>query len=352
MANEAPIRKRKKNPKKRLRRILIALFTMVILVASLFFFLFNHFLGKVNTEEITNNEEELYVNKDLAKIDYKLTNLALFGIDTRDDDYSESLADTIMIATIDPENKKIKITSVMRDTYARIPDHGYNKINSSYALGGPELSIKTLNLNFDMNITDYVVVDFEAVEKIVDAVGGVEIELKDYEVKGFNDSLNALNGYLGGTYSDRISSPGTYNMDGRQAVAYSRIRKVGNGDYERTERQRSVLEQLFNKIITEKSLKTTIAFADSILPYVKTSLTRGEIISLGTQVFTSGTRTLEGTRLPTDDYIRSAMISEISYLLPDTLVDNARHLHQFIYENEEYEPSDALQEISNRIDRN
>lgn len=203
-----------------------------------------------------------------------------------------------------------------------------------------------------MNITDYVVVDFEAVEKIVDAVGGVEIELKDYEVKGFNDSLNALNGYLGGTYSDRISSPGTYNMDGRQAVAYSRIRKVGNGDYERTERQRSVLEQLFNKIITEKSLKTTIAFADSILPYVKTSLTRGEIISLGTQVFTSGTRTLEGTRLPTDDYIRSAMISEISYLLPDTLVDNARHLHQFIYENEEYEPSDALQEISNRIDRN
>ncbi len=142
-------------------------------------------------------------------------------------------SDSIIILSIDYVHNKLKLSSVMRDTYVYVEGHGNTKINHAYAYGGPVLAIKTLNSNFDLNIKDFVAVDFEGFKKIIDILGGVEIEIKDYELP----TMETVG----------IYEAGIYNLNGEQALAYSRIRKQGSGDYERTDRQRRVLEALFRK---------------------------------------------------------------------------------------------------------
>jgi LCP family protein required for cell wall assembly len=276
----------------------------------------------------------------------EIINIALFGIDTRNGDYQNSLSDTIMIATVDFQHKKLKLTSVMRDTYASVPGNGYNKINSAYASGGPSLAIKTLNTNLDLNITDFVTVNFEALEKTVDAVGGVEIELQSYEVYAYNDSLSYLNS-RDGMKQKGFSSAGVYQMNGRQALAYSRVRAAGKSDFERTERQRRVLEQVLNKVLLDRSITKAMRFTDSLLPYIKTSMSRKEILAIGTKIFTTGTYALVNTRIPLDENVKNANIRGAAVLLPDSLLDNVTYLHNFIYENDQYAPSERLLKINN-----
>jgi LCP family protein required for cell wall assembly len=345
MPSAARIRKNKRDKKKRIRKILIITFAIVVVLTSAAFFFINNMFGKMDQVEI--NEDDLGINEGIAA-NSKITNIALFGIDTRDGDYGNSLADTIMVATLDTEHNKIKLSSIMRDTYVSIPGKSYNKINASYAYGGPELAIKTLNTNFDLNITDFVTVNFEALEKIINSLGGIEITVESYEVNELNRILDDLNRRADDNVA-HISSSGTQVLNGRQAVAYSRIRKVGNADYERTERQRTVLEKVLNSVLKDRSITKAMSFADSLLPYVQTSLSRGEIMSLGTKVMTSGTTDMVDTRLPLDEYSKGGLFGGVYYLKPMTLVDNAKHLHEFIYENEEYAPTDSLMKISSEM---
>ena len=263
---------------------------------------------KLDKDNLGIVEDEL---KDFDNIN-KIKNIALFGVDATDGDAGRS--DAIMVATIDPVHKKLKLTSIMRDSYVYIDGYGNDKINHAYAYGGPELSIRTINENFGLNIEDFVSVNFSSLPKIINILGGVDIEITEEELQYINKYIDDIN-YKDGTYSPYITYAGVQHLDGTQALAYSRIRYTSGGDYKRTERQRTVLEALFTKL-TSASIGSFNSLLNEVLPYVQTNLTASEILSLGTKVLSIGNN-LEQDRFPRDGYGEGAMIDGVYYLTFD-----------------------------------
>ncbi|HLR21176.1 MAG TPA: LCP family protein, partial [Tissierellaceae bacterium] len=272
---------------------------------------------KVDNVKISKEDDNLGIidnNIEEGFKDNKTTNIALFGLD-QGEDGTTSRSDSIMIASVDKKHKKIKLTSIMRDTYVEIEDQGMDKIGHAYAFGGPELAMKTINQNFNMNIRDFVSIDFAGFQKIIDAIGGVEIDVKPNEVSHV-----------------KIDGSGLQTLNGEQALAYSRIRKTGNGDYERTERQRVVMEEMLNKAMSLNVTKYP-GLLNETLPYVDTSLSKMEILTLGTNVVTSNIRDIEQYRIPVDEHVEHQMINGIFYMIPRDVDDNIALLKKFIYED-------------------
>ncbi|HSQ90232.1 LCP family protein, partial [Romboutsia sp.] len=222
-----------------------------------------------NVEENINNE--------------KYINVALFGLDKRSEN-EKARSDSIIIANINFEEKKINVVSILRDTLVDIEGYGSEKLNHAYAYGGAPLALKTINSNFNLNIDKYVAIDFFGLAKAIDIIGGVDIELKDYEGNQINNNLVEINNIEGlpkGT--DYIKGYGLKTLNGRQAVAYSRIRKEGNGDYERTQRQRKVLMQLINKVQGETSEKK-FEIGMEIMGQVSTNLSMEYIKNIASRI--------------------------------------------------------------------
>ena len=226
----------------KLKKISIIVSLFIIIFISLVAFLIS------NINEKQNKHIDITKNKKIEKIEeQKSINIALFGLDRRTKE-EKSRADSIMIANVDFENKTVNVVSVLRDTLVDIKGHGKEKINHSYAYGGSKLALNTLNSNFDLDLKNYVSVDFFSLAKVIDLAGGVEINLKDYEASQINKNLSEINSIEKlKNKTDYLEGMGVKNLNGRQAVAYCRIRKEGNGDYERTQRQRNVLKSIINK---------------------------------------------------------------------------------------------------------
>jgi LCP family protein required for cell wall assembly len=224
-----------------------------------------------------------------------IKNIALFGIDAEEGQVGRS--DSIMIATIDPIHNKVKITSIMRDSYVNIPDHGMDKINHAYAFGGPALAIRTLNENFGLNIENFVSVNFSSLPQIIDTLGGITIDITDEEI----------------SHIPGISSVGPTLLNGEQALAYSRIRYASGGDYERTHRHRNVMSAVFKKAL-EASPTSYPSILNNILPLVQTNLSSGDFISLATKVASMGNGTLEQERFPRDGDAQGDSSSGVYYL--------------------------------------
>ena len=273
-------------------------------------------IGLLNKmDNVDLNKDNLgIVEDDLKQYDNanKIRNIALFGLDSTDGETGRS--DSIMIATVDPVHNKLKLTSIMRDSYVYIDGYGQDKINHAYAYGGPELSIKTINENFGLNIEDFVSVNFSSLPIIIDILGGVDIEITEEELQYINSYINDINN-KDGTNSSHISYAGLQHLDGTQALAYSRIRYTAGGDYKRTERQRTVLEALFTKL-TSASISSYNSLLNEVLPYVQTNLNAADILSLGTKVLSIGNN-LEQDRFPRDGYGEGAMIDGVYYLTFD-----------------------------------
>ena len=245
-----------------------------------------------------------------------ITNIALFGIDSRSDKaegaaYQQGLSDSIMIISINATTGSVKLVSVMRDSLVKIEGHGYQKVNAAYSIGGPELAIKTLNQNYRLNIKEYATVDFVGMAEIVDAVGGVEVTLTKYEVNHVNDCIREL-AEKRGLPRDYVSKSGKQTLNGVQAVGFSRVRKVPtvNGtrdDYGRTERQRLVMNQLF-----EKALKLPLtkypSLIKSLLPYVQTSMGYDDIFKLA-KVLKADNVSMQQSRIPTDKAVITGSLS-------------------------------------------
>lgn len=258
-----------------------------------------------------------------------IINILLFGLDSRVEN-TISRSDTIMIATIDKKNQTIKLTSLMRDMYVPIPGRSQNRINTAYLFGGPTLAIKTVNTNFDLDIRYYVTVDFFGLEKIIDQVGGISIEVKEKEIPYINSCIKELNNLNKGTKpSPLLTKSGLQTLNGRQAVAYARVRKVGNDDFERTERQRRVLAELFKKAKTLNPLKLP-GLVTTILPYVETNLPKTEILSLGISVLGFKNKDIIQYRIPVDGTFTPQRINGMAVLVPD-IEKNKALLHDFIY---------------------
>ena len=265
---------------------------------------------EVDKEEVGITEE---VEEKLSPYNNSVINIALFGVDS--DDGSTGRSDSIIIATIDTIHKKLKLTSVMRDSYVNISGIGNDKINHAYAFGGPQLAIKTLNENFDLNIQDFVAVNFDSLPKIIDMLGGVTVYVTEEEV----------------SHISGINSAGTYNLTGAQALAYSRIRYATGGDYVRTERQRTILTKMYEKILSINPTQYTSLLSEG-LSMLQTSLDYSKILELGTEVLKMGVTTLEQERFPLDGYCQGEIINGVYYLIFNKSL-TVEQLYNYIFED-------------------
>ena len=275
----------------------------------------NYMFNKVEKIEVDKNDVGITeeVEEKLSPYSNSIINIALFGVDSAD--VSTGRSDSIIIATIDTIHKKLKLISVMRDSYVNISGIGNDKINHAYAFGGPQLAIKTLNENFNLNIEDFVAVNFDSLPKIIDMIGGVTVDITSEEV----------------SHIPGISSAGTYNLNGAQALSYSRIRYATGGDYVRTERQRTILTKIFEKILTINPMKYP-SLLNEVLPMVQTSLDYSKILELGTEVLKMGVTTLEQERFPLDGYCQGEMINGVYYLTFNKAL-TVEQLHNYIFED-------------------
>ncbi|WP_082023929.1 LCP family protein [Clostridium polynesiense] len=322
--------KKKKKKKRALKLILLTTFFLLLFAIGYGAFYTLNILGKVNTTEISKNFSDLGIEEsdNFLNRNY-VTNILLMGIDKRDDK-DKGRSDAMMVLSIDTRHKKVKLSSLMRDSYVSIDNHGKDKLNHAYAYGGPELAIKTVNQNFGLNITEFVLVDYDGLEAIIDALGGVDIEIKKNELKLVNDYIHDL-AVLKNTKPPYLKNYGAQTLNGMQAVAYSRIRYVGDGDYERTERQRRVLSGMFEKIKTAGITKYPV-MVNKLLPYVKTSLDSKELIAAGTNVLKSGMANLEQERFPVDGYNDGKTIGGVWYLLFNKEMTK-KQMYEYIFED-------------------
>lgn len=284
----------------------------LIVVLSIPYFLFSA-LNKIKKVDLSVNDEDIGVSQETLKEDEvkNITNIALFGLDARNPDLS-SRSDTIMIVSIDIESEKVKVTSLMRDMYVPIPGKEDNRINAAYAFGGPVLALKTINSDFNLNIKNFVTINFFGMKDLIDKVGGVKINVKPEEVSG--------------TY---VKKPGLQLLNGEQALAYARIRYVGNADYERTERQRRIINELYKTIKSQGIFKLHQTI-NTLLPYVETNLSNSEILKLASVVMNFNSDNIEQYRLPVNGTFRSQKIRGMAVLVPD-IIKNKQLIHEFIY---------------------
>lgn len=273
------------------------------------------------------------------------TNIALFGLDNRSTgNYDNGHSDVIMIASINNKTKEVKLVSVYRDTYLSVGNGKFNKANSAYMRGGAKQAVQMLNANLDLNITEYVCVDWAAVIEAVDALGGVEIEVTKAEVKHLNMYVRDMGKEIGSD-TTQIKGAGRQVLNGAQATAYARIRYTSGNDFKRSSRQRIVLEAMLNKA-KAADVGTLIDICELVFDDISTSLDLTEILSLARHVSDYSIASTTGFpfEMTTDQLSGSG-----STVIPIGLEDDVSQLHEYLFGTEDYKPSKTVQAISDAI---
>lgn len=321
--------------------VLLALFIMICVI-----YVKNYARMKYNEMNINEiSADQLLVNDGVKDATAGYRTIALYGVDSRDQNMDAGTnSDSIMIVSINESTKEIKLVSVYRDTLMDIASGAMNKsqkVNYAYQLGGAVTAINTLNTNLDLNITDYVAVDFSAMASIIDAVGGVNINVVDDEINNFNKNL-AEQISISGKYSSGITQAGEYTLDGQQAVAYSRIRSTGSGDITRTERQRIILLKVIDKLI-KADTSSLSAFVDVSFNNISTSLNKDSILDLVKAVAKYSVVDTAGFPFA---YEAVDMAEQGNCLVAADMESNVQALHEYLYGNSHYKVSDTSKQIS------
>lgn len=290
----------------------------VLSVVGYSFYLYN----KVDKNEI----DEKYVisnNEDIKQKEEELgiSNIVLFGSD------DNGLTDCIMIMTVDEKENKVKLSSIMRDTWVNIPDHGEGKINWSMTYGGPELSLKTINSNFGLALTKYIRVNLNSLPKIIDKLGGLDFAIDESELKYINGYIDSVN-KISNSNAPHIEQTGYQHFSGVQATAYCRIRYTEGNDFKRTERQRYIFKLMYNKL-ENLSVSELNSFLNEVLPMVETNLSYGEIVDIGQTLVTMGKRTIVENRFPNDGDWWDEWSDQ--YKLRIDIEATKNKMHQFIF---------------------
>lgn len=347
-------RVRRRRRRSTLSRVMFALeiIVLVVLMGGLFVYAK---LGKLNHETI--NEEELDVNESVTEnqVMKGYTTIALVGIDSRDDKLkSDWNSDTMIIASINNDTKKVKLVSVYRDTYLCLGEdedenNSYGLANSAYCTGGAKKMINMLNKNLDMNISDFVTVNFQAVAETVELLGGIDVEMKKEEVVHLNNYCVETSEVTGMDYTPLEEIEGVHHLNGVQAVAYARIRITSGNDFRRAARQREVIYRIVEKA-KNSSIATLNTVLDKIFPMIYTSLTEKEILSMGMNMLSYDIE--DQTGFPFDhlygDTVKEAM-DGVDCVLPITLESNVIKLHEFLYPEDSYVPSNEVKTYSQEI---
>ena len=342
--------KSRKKKNKRLGLILlIEILVFIALIVAFMWYFLNSKLDQVVDEGAAKEKEDIDVSDAVTEaMSEKYTTIALFGLDAREggdlNKAGTAHSDAIIIASINNETKEVRLASVYRDCFLEIakPGAGTQKVTHAYILGGPTCSVETLNKNLDLNIKDYVSVDFKALTKAIDALGGVTINVKSKELNNLNHNIEEQV-RVTGIQSQGVWSDGEQVLNGTQATAYARIRKVGNGDFERTQRQRAVVSAMIKKA-KESDIATISNVLDEIIPLVATNMTKSDILSIAKNMFDYELG--DNIGFPLSNTIPT-LGDKGSVVVPANLLSNVEHLHAFLYpEDTEYKPSEEVQRIN------
>ena len=333
---------RKQIRRRRRRRILIfEVFLLIVLVAGLFVWTKFGMIGYDTIQEVKTNEMDTET-KQLLK---GYTNIALFGVDNRSNgDFDTGHSDTIMVCSINNDTQEVRIVSIFRDTLLEVKEDSLQKATNAYQYGGPQGAIEMLNTNLDLDITDYVSVDFNALTEAVDAVGGVEIDLTDEEAKIMNVNYIPEVAKVTGKAGNLVSG-GLQVLDGVQATSYCRVRYTSGNDFKRAERQRTVVSKLVEKA-KQASLIELNDLINAIFPNIKTSISASELISLAKEY--KDYELVDTTGFPFEK--RTVTLkSKGSVVVPTTLAQNVQELYVYLFNDSEHTLSQTVQDLSDEI---
>lgn len=326
--------------------LVIEIILIIVLIPVVFVFGKLSMIQRASNSDV--NKANILLNSDVdagtTEALKGFSNIALFGVDSRDGSLEgETRSDSIMVVSINHDTKKIKIASIYRDLCVRVPGNGYTKATHAYAYGGAELAMSTLNTNFDLNITEFATVDFAVLADLIDALGGIEIDVSDAEFSLINDLIKEQN-KVTGSASSYLDGPGLQLLNGTQATAYARIRKI-DSDYARAERQRLVLSKMFEKA-KGASIGTLLNIIDTVLPEVYTNMGNSDLIMLAKDLFSYD---IEGTTGFPFEKHEGSLSDGLSYVFADGFNNNVTMLHKYLFNNDNYTPSTTVDEIGNEI---
>ena len=351
MSKKQPLTRKQKRllKKRRRRRILfgIEIFILLILIAGVFIYAK---LGKMNFTSL--DFSKIGVNSGVSnnKVMKGYTTIGLVGLDNRSNKLKSGNSDTMIIASIDNDTKKVKLVSVYRDTYLRIGEDSegngqYNRANAAYAKGGAEQFLNMLNTNLDLNVTDFVSVDFQAVAEAVELLGGIDVELKEEEVVHLNNYCVETSKVTGMDYTPLKKTAGVHHLNGVQTVAYARIRYTAGNDFRRAARQREVIYKIVEKA-KNADVATLSKILDKVFPNIYTSFSKAEILQMGMSMLSYDIEDQTGFPF---DHLYGQRVKDavgIDVVLPVTLESNVIKLHEFLYPEDSYTPSEEVKAYS------
>ena len=339
--------------KRRRRRIIFALEIIVLLVLIGALFVYAKLgnmdfvqidLGNIGiADEVKNNE-----------VMQGYTSIGLVGVDSRDGNLrAGTLSDTMIIASINNDTKEVKLVSIYRDTYLRIgeDENGngeYYKANEAYLKNGPQGFLDMVNSNLDLDVKYFVTVDFTAVAEAVELLGGIDMEMTEEEVVHLNNYCKETAEVTGMDYEPLEEIAGTQHLNGVQTVSYARIRYTAGNDFRRAARQRDVIYKIVEKA-KNSSIATLTKILDEVFPSIKTNMSQSTILSMGLGMLSYDI--VEQAGFP-HDHVYGQNVEDalgLDCVVPVTLESNAIWLHEFLYPEDSYEPSENLKAYSNRI---
>lgn len=319
---------------------------LVVLLAVLYVINRTELLSKVNFDEKVVEQSVNDLTEETLETMEKYTNIALFGLDTRQ---AGSLgkgnrSDTIMVASINNKTKDVKIVSVYRDSYLNLANDKYRKCNEAYSIGGPDQAVAMLNMNLDLKIDYYMSVDFMAVSEVVDLMGGIDIDVDEYEIEHLNN-YTVETSKVTGKKTTKLKTTGLQTLDGVQATSYCRIRYTKGDDFKRTERQREVLETIANKAKTLSPTKLD-EIIKAVFPMCATNMTVDQLLAIAADGLSYNI--VETSGFPFD-LVADSVGSAGSCVIPKDMEANVAQLHELLYNEKDYTPTAKVKEISDRI---
>ncbi len=339
---------RKPNKRKKAKMVTFAVEALVLVVLLVILYVLNRteLLSKVTYDNKIVEQSVNELTEETLETMEKYTNIALFGLDTRQ---AGSLgkgnrSDTIMVASINNKTKDVKIVSLYRDSYLNLANDKYKKCNEAYSIGGPDQAVAMMNMNLDLKIDYYMSVDFLAVSEVVDLMGGIEIDVDEYEI-GHLNNYTVETSKVTGKKTAKLKSTGLQTLDGVQATSYCRIRYTKGDDFKRTERQREVLETIANKAKTLSPTKLD-EIVKAVFPMCATNMTVDQLLSIAADGLSYNI--VETSGFPFD-LVTDSVGSAGSCVIPKDMEANVTQLHQFLFNETDYEPSTKVKEISDRI---
>lgn len=341
--------------RRRRRRILFFFEVLILLILVGGIFVYAQINKKLDLmQESDVDMSQVGVNEGVEDVKGYQT-IALVGLDNTSDTLDYGNSDTMIIASINNDTKKVKLVSIYRDTYLNVGtdpkgnEDTYTKANAAYAYGGAQQLMTMMNKNLDLSLDGYVTVDFAAVAETIDLLGGLDIEMTADEVEHMNDYCVETSEATGKSYEEIYPEDGVHHLNGVQAVSYARIRKTAGNDFRRAARQRLVIYKMVEKA-KNSSWTTLNKIVDTVCPMVATSLSKADILKMGMNMITYDIEDQSGfpTKHLEGETIKDAVGTDA--VLPVTLEQNVIALHQFLYPEEtDYVPSATVQEYSDHI---